>query len=280
MPFALIGLCIGFWHSKQINYSSPNWLHFGLPFLLVVFCMIFARSAAMAFNRYIDRAFDYKNPRTATREIPSGIISEKSALYFTIVNSILFVCTSYFINQLCFLLSPLALLIILGYSYTKRFTYWCHFILGLGLSLAPIGAYLAVTGRFHLLPILFGLLVLSWVSGFDIIYALQDEDFDKNQNLQSIPAFFGKTKGLLISSFLHILSAILLIIIFVQYDFHWIFLIGAIIFIAMLYYQHQLVKPKDLSKIDMAFATTNGIASLIFSVFVIADILKFQNLFN
>src|SRR5206468_12256705 len=151
--------------------------------ILVVLCMVFARSAAMAFNRYLDRNFDAKNPRTAIREIPSGIISANSALVFTVISSFLFIITCYFINAICFFLSPVALAVVLGYSYTKRFTPLCHLILGLGLSLAPIGAFLAVTGEFHWLPILFSIAVVCWVSGFDIIYALQDVDFDQSQKL-------------------------------------------------------------------------------------------------
>ena len=145
-----------------------------------------------------------KNERTRNREIPSNKISATNALVFTIVSSALFVATTYFINPLCLALSPVALLVILGYSYTKRFTWLCHFILGLGLSLAPIGAYLAVSEEFHLLPILFSAVVLLWVSGFDIIYALQDEEFDKDLGLHSIPVAVGKRNGLILSSMLHL----------------------------------------------------------------------------
>jgi 4-hydroxybenzoate polyprenyltransferase len=160
----------------------------------VILCMVFARSAAMAFNRYLDRHFDARNPRTAIREIPSGIISANKALVFTIICSGLFVLSAWFINSICFYLSPLALFIVLGYSYTKRFTPLCHLVLGLGLSLAPIGAYLAVIGEFNMLPLLFSAIVLFWVSGFDIIYALQDEEFDKEHQLRSIPAALGRQK--------------------------------------------------------------------------------------
>ena len=156
--------------------------------------MVFARSAAMAFNRYLDSSFDAKNPRTAIREIPAGIISKQSALGFVILNCLLFIASSYFINPICFYLSPVALLVVLFYSYTKRFTALCHLVLGIGLSLAPIGAYLAVTGKFDLLPLLFSFTVLFWVSGFDIIYALQDEQFDKENQLYSMPAALGKKR--------------------------------------------------------------------------------------
>jgi 4-hydroxybenzoate polyprenyltransferase len=244
-----------------------------LYFLLVVCCMIFARSAAMAFNRYLDRQYDAKNPRTAVREIPSGIITPKNALVFIIISSILFATCTFFINRLCFYLSPVALLVILGYSYTKRFTPLCHLVLGVGLSLAPIGAYLAVTGVFALLPIIFSIVVLFWVSGFDIIYALQDEEFDKSQQLYSIPAWMGKAKALRVSELLHLVSAAAVIFAGWYGQFGWLYWCGAALFTAMLVYQHSLVKPNDLRKVNIAFMTANGIASVVFAIFVIADII-------
>ena len=174
--------------------------------ILVLLCMVFARSAAMAFNRWLDAEFDSVNPRTAVREIPAGIISKKNAMIFVIFNCVLFIITTYFINALCLVLSPVALFVILFYSYTKRFTPLCHLVLGLGLSLAPIGAYIAVTGKFAIVPVLFSLAVLFWVSGFDIIYALQDEEFDRINNLRSIPSLLGIKKALYISEYFHFLS--------------------------------------------------------------------------
>ena len=226
----------------------------------------------MAFNRYLDRHFDAKNPRTAIREIPTGIISEKNALFFTILMCVLFIACTYFINTLCFYLSPVALFVILFYSYTKRFTFLCHLVLGLGLSLAPIGAYLAVTGEFALLPILFSAAVLCWVSGFDIIYALQDEEFDKENNLYSIPAVMGKGKALRVSEFLHVLSAGAIIFAGFYGYFGILYWVGAGVFCGMLLYQHSLVKPDDLRKVNIAFMTANGIASVVFAVFVLADL--------
>ena len=234
--------------------------------------MVFARSAAMAFNRYLDRRFDAANPRTAIREIPSGVISANNALVFTIISCAFFLVTCAFINKLCFYLSPIALFVVLGYSYTKRFTPLCHLILGLGLSLAPIGAYLAVTGRFDLLPILFSFTVLFWVSGFDIIYALQDEEFDKSQKLYSIPAWLGKAKALRVSELLHLLSALCVLYAGWFGNFGWLYWIGAAIFIGMLVYQHSIVKPNDLKRVNIAFMTANGIASVVFAIFVIADL--------
>jgi len=240
--------------------------------LLVIICMIFARSAAMSFNRYLDRSFDAKNPRTAIREIPTGVIKANNALIVTILSSLVFIACTFFINRRCFYLSPVALLIVLGYSYTKRFTPFCHLILGLGLSLAPIGAYLAVTGHFALLPILFSLTVIFWVSGFDIIYALQDVEFDRSQQLYSIPAWLGKTKALRISEFLHLLSTATIITAGWYGHFSWLYWIGVTIFVGMLIYQHSIVKPNDLKKVNLAFMTVNGIASVVFAIFVIADL--------
>ncbi len=255
----------------DVNVPSDS-KQFLIRLLLVILCMVFARSAAMAFNRYLDRQWDAKNPRTAVREIPSGVITAKNALAFTIVNCLLFIACCFFINRICFYLSPVALAIILGYSYTKRFTPLCHLILGLGLSLAPIGAYLAVTGMFALLPILFSLAVLFWVSGFDIIYALQDEEFDKSQQLYSIPAWLGKAKALRVSEFLHLLSAAAIIFAGWYGNFGWLYWIGAAVFVGMLIYQHSIVKPTDLKKVNLAFMTANGIASVVFAIFVIADL--------
>lgn len=235
--------------------------------------MVTARSAAMAFNRYLDRHFDAQNPRTAIREIPAGIISANGALLFVVLNCVLFVAATYFINTICFFLSPVALFVILFYSYTKRFTALCHLVLGLGLSLAPIGAYLAVTGYFSLLPILFSLTVLFWVSGFDIIFALQDEAFDRSQNLRSIPAAVGTARALRISRLLHLASFGCVAAAGWWGSFGWLYMVGAAVFGAMLVYQHSLVKPGDLSRVNIAFMTANGIASVVFAVFVIADIL-------
>lgn len=226
----------------------------------------------MGFNRFIDRKIDAKNSRTAVREIPAGVISSNSALLFVIGNSIAFIATTYFINPICFYLSPIALLVILGYSLTKRFTALCHLILGIGLALAPIGAWLSVTGEFNLLPLLFSFAVLFWVSGFDVIYALQDEEFDRANKLHSIPAAIGRKNALRLSILLHIISAACIWIAFVYGKFGIFFAWGAIVFSLLLAYQHRLVKPDDLSKVNRAFFTTNGIASVVFACFVIADL--------
>lgn len=270
LPFALIGFMLGV---LEINGEiSRDWFAENWDlFVKVLLCMVFARSAAMAFNRYLDRRFDALNPRTATREIPAGIIKPEHALWFTIVNCLLFIVTTLFINTMVFYLSVVALFVILFYSYTKRITPLCHLVLGAGLALAPVGAYLAVTGYFKLLPILFSLTVLTWVSGFDIIYALQDEEFDKEQKLNSIPAALGKRNALMVSNLLHLISAVFVVLAGWIGDFGLIYWIGAIIFIGLLIYQHILVRPDDLSKVNMAFANTNGMASIAFAVCAITS---------
>jgi 4-hydroxybenzoate polyprenyltransferase len=268
MPFALIGFFLGSKAAAAQLTTRP------LPylFLLVLACMVFARSAAMAFNRYLDRAFDALNPRTAIREIPAGIVKPKQALWFTICMALLFIICTWCINPLCFALSPLALLVILGYSYTKRFTPLCHLVLGIGLSLAPIGAYLAVTGQFAWLPLLFSAAVICWVSGFDIIYALQDVDFDQSQHLYSIPAWLGKQQALNVSRLLHVVSVIFIIAAGYVGDFGWLYVVGAAFYGGLLVYQQLVVSPQDLSRVNLAFMTLNGIASVVFSVFVLSDL--------
>lgn len=302
LPFALIGFCLGVvsydylptWYSqnKYMGYTvagksamevQEHFDHFfaGYPksigeivlrFILVLICMVTARSAAMAFNRYLDRSFDAKNPRTAIREMPRGIIAPGSALRFVILNCVIFLIATFFINTICFFLAPVALFVILFYSYTKRFTPLCHLVLGLGLSLAPIGAYLAVTGRFDWLPLFFSFAVICWVSGFDIIYALQDIDFDKSQKLYSIPSVLGKSRALRVSELLHVVSAACVITAGIYGHFHFLYWIGIAVFVGMLIYQHSIVKPDDLSKVNIAFMTANGIASVVFGVLVIADV--------
>ena len=271
MPFALIGFVLGVANLKSSNTGVPT-NELILLFFLVLVCMVTARSAAMGFNRYLDRHFDQLNPRTAIREIPAGIIKAEKALGFVVVNSFIFIVATYFINPICFYLSPVALFVILFYSYTKRFTYLCHLVLGIGLSLAPIGAYLAVTGVFDLLPLLFSFAVVFWVSGFDIIYALQDAEFDKTQSLYSMPSHWGGEQALRMARLFHLMSSSFVVAAYVVGNFHWIYLIGLIVFIGMLIYQQSIVKANDLSRVNLAFMTANGIASIVFSIFVITAI--------
>lgn len=265
LPFALIGFFLAIKSGNQeLNLRL---------LLLVILCMIFARNNAMAFNRYADRDIDSLNPRTLMREIPASIIKPKSALFFTIINGTLFIITTFFINRLCFYLSPIALLVINGYSYTKRFTSLSHIILGLGLSLAPIGAYIAVTGKFAFAPLLFSCIVLFWVSGFDIIYALQDEEFDNSHKLKSIPVWLGKKRALIVSILLHLVCLIIIIFAGLIIPGGLLYWAGTFIFVMLLTYQHIIVKPNDLSRVNLAFATLNGIGSIIFALFTILDLI-------
>ena len=261
LPFALTG----FFMALQETSSSVS-----LKLLaLVLLCMVFARNAAMGFNRYLDREFDKLNPRTAVREIPAGILEPKSVLFFVVANSVLFIVTTLFINTLCFYLSPVALFVILFYSYTKRFTPLCHFVLSLGLAIAPIGAYLAVAGKFNWMPLLLSAVVFFWVSGFDIIYALQDEEFDKSQNLKSVPSLLGKRRALNVAKLIHLVSAVLVLAIAFLMPAGIVQWIGSVVFISLLLYQHLLVKHDNLSKVNFAFFTMNGVASVIYGALMI-----------
>ncbi len=265
MPFALIGFTLAVTRGNE---------EFSLRLLLlIILCMIFARNAAMGFNRIADKRFDELNPRTRNREIPSGKISPAAAIVFVIINSVFFIITTGFINRLTLLLAPVALAVILGYSLTKRITSLCHFILGLGLSLAPIGAYISVTGQFSLLPVIYSLIVLTWVSGFDIIYSLMDDSFDRENKLFSIPASVGVPKAIIISVIIHIITFILVISAGLSGGGGFLFWAGATIFISLLFYQHLIVKHDDLSRVNLAFGTTNGIASILFAAFVICDLI-------
>jgi 4-hydroxybenzoate polyprenyltransferase len=264
MPFALIGYTLA---------VSLDEYDFSLRLLiLVILCMVFARNAAMGFNRFADRRFDALNPRTSSRDIPAGRIGPIAAALFVAANIVLFVTTTAFINRLTLILSPVALIVVLGYSLTKRFTSLCHFILGLGLSLAPIGAYISVTGSFSLVPLIYSFIVLSWSSGFDIIYALQDDEFDRSNKLHSLPSATGRKRALLISAFVHALTFLLIIAAGITGHGGFLYWAGAVIFTGLLIYQHVIVKPDDLSRVTLAFGTTNGVASSLFAAFVIADL--------
>lgn len=257
MPFALLGYV----YALRSTGTPFNWL------LLteVVLCMVFARNAAMAFNRWADHKIDAANPRTAGREIPSGVISPGNALWFVVINAALFVATAALINRLALALSPVALLVLLGYSYTKRFTAWSHIVLGMALAIAPVGACIAVTGTIAIAPVILATLVLTWVAGFDIIYARQDAAHDRAHGLHSVPARWPGWKGHAISIFLHLVTGytVAMFGLFTSRGmFYWI---GAGIFVALLVLQHTSRR--------LAFDWVNGAASLAFATFAIADFL-------
>jgi 4-hydroxybenzoate polyprenyltransferase len=230
----------------------------------ILVAMVGARSAAMAFNRIADRNVDARNPRTAVRELPSGQLSLTGAWAFCLGAIGIFVIAAWRLNPLAFLLSPVALVIILGYSLTKRFTWAAHFVLGLALAIAPVGAWIAVTGEFASFPVVLGLGVLFWVAGFDILYSLQDEEFDRGEGLFSVPVRLGQRKAMLVSSLCHAIALALFFGAFVLARGGWVFGLGVVLAGIFLVRQHLLVKPGDLSRIDAAFFTANGWLSVVF----------------
>jgi 4-hydroxybenzoate polyprenyltransferase len=261
LPFALIGYFLAV-HPTDIDFS---W-HL---FVLVIISIVFARNSAISFNRVHERFIDKRNPRNANREIPSGLIHPRNAFLFSMVNAILFIVTTFFINKLVFYFSPLALIIIIAYSFSKRYTALCHLVLGLGLSLSPIGAYLAVTGKWNLIPFLYSIIVFLWVAGFDILYSIQDEEFDKEESLRSIPAVFGIKKAKIISAGLHLMVILLVIKTGLLLNTGILFWIGSAIFVSLLIYQHLMIKSPDPRRFDIYFASLNGLSSLLFAIFVI-----------
>lgn len=267
MPFALMSFAYALWSTDA---ELSWWL-----LIQVVLCMVFARNVAMGFNRWADRKIDAENPRTANREIPSGAISPRNAMIFVVVNALLFIATACTINTLTAILSPVALAVIMFYSYCKRFTSLAHLVLGLSLGIAPAGAYIAVTGTLTFAPCLLSLLVLTWCGGFDIIYALQDAEFDRKRGLHSIPSRFSIATSLYISIALHCVSVATLVAFATYLPQSWLLWCGVGLFSAILVAEHLLVTPKKQRSIGIAFGTLNGLASLTLATFVIANILIF-----
>lgn len=265
MPFAMIGYVYGL-----TTTNTPfEWALLGK----ILLCMVFARNTAMGFNRWADRDIDADNPRTIDREIPSGKISPKAAMAFVVVNIIGFVITTAFINKLTLVLAPVALVVIIGYSYTKRFTTWTHLVLGLSLAIAPVGAYIAVTGQFALIPIILAIIVVSWVSGFDVLYSLQDAKYDKEHNLHSVPARYSVNGAVMISLGLHIITTIGVVAMGILSNGGLLFWIGAGLFVGLLIVQQIIFTPKNVDRIAAQFGLMNGISSITFATFIIADML-------
>jgi 4-hydroxybenzoate polyprenyltransferase len=240
--------------------TRPGWA----SVLWIVVAMVAARNAAMGFNRLVDAEIDARNPRTAGRELPRGALKRSHVILFVAALSALFIVAAGMLNRTCLLLSPLALAIVFVYSYTKRFTWASQLFLGLSLAIAPVGAWIAVTGGIALPPILLGIAVLCWVAGFDVIYALQDVDFDRRERLHSIPARFGPGTGLVISRALHLAAVAALTGLYALLPLHPIYLVGVAAVAALLVYEHTLVRPNDLSKVNVAFFTANGLVSIIY----------------
>ncbi len=266
LPFALVGFVLAL--------QEPD-AHFTWVLLLQILgCMVFARSAAMGFNRYADREIDARNPRTESRDIPAGRISPRQALVFTLINVVLFVAVAFTINPLCGGLSFVALVFLLGYSYLKRFTWLCHFGVGAALCIAPVGAFIAVTGFLTWPVALLALMVFFWSSGFDILYALADEEVDRAQGLHSIPQRFGRRRAMVIARCVHLPEFALVPLFLIQAGLTDAWGIAAgVFFMAMLVYQHRIISPKDLSRLNAAFFTANGLASLVFCVMVYLSVL-------
>ena len=249
----------------------------GLPTLRqtfwIVAAMVGARSAAMGFNRWADRDIDAENPRTKTRALPLGLVTPTQVLVFIAVSAVLLVFAAYMLNPLAFMLSPVALVIVFFYSYTKRFTFLSHAVLGLAIAGAPMGAWIAVTGRFEFPALVLGLAVLSWLVGFDILYALQDREFDKTAGLHSVPQRFGVRTSLLISRLAHLVTMTCLFWIYTLLPVGMTFLLGVLIALGLIVYEHSLVKENDLSKLNIAFFNMNGYISVTIFLFTLLDIL-------
>lgn len=270
MPFALMSFAYAVRQQPTAN-SAPGW--WALLLVQVVLCMVFARNTAMGFNRWADRHIDAANPRTSDREIPAGKVSPRQALCFVGVNALLFVAVAASINPLTAALSPVALAVVMGYSYCKRFTSLAHLVLGLSLGIAPVGAYIAVTGCFAPEPCILALLVMTWCGGFDIIYALQDVEFDRSHGLHSIPVRLSVRGALAVSCTLHAVSVAALFLFAAYCPQGWLLWMGCALFVGLLVLQHLLVTPTRQTRIGIAFGTLNGLASLTLAVFVIADLL-------
>jgi len=265
LPFALISALIAF--NGQIDLKKTG---------LIILAMVFARSAAMAFNRLIDQKIDGKNSRTKGRHLPAKILKTSQVILFVLVTGFLFVTTTFFINQLAFLLAIPALAVLFFYSYTKRFTPFSHLFLGAALAISPVGAWVAIRGEiFNIVPLMLFGVVLFWVAGFDILYSLQDYQFDKRNKLFSIPAQFGIKKAIIISRFFHLIMFLIYCLFLWALNGSWLLWVSAGLVAAALIYQHTLVKDKDLSRLDMAFFSANGYLSLSLLLFFVLALFTF-----
>ena len=263
LPFALSGAVLAA-ATHGIHPPRLAW---------IVIAMVAARSAAMGFNRLVDRQIDADNPRTARRELPSGDMSVTAVVLFVVLSSVVLVLAAWQLNRLCLLLSPVALAIVFTYSYTKRFTWASHLVLGMALPLAPLGAWIAVTGRFDLPPVILGLSGLSWVAGFDILYSCQDHDFDQIAGLHSIPVRFGLAGALRLARFLHLLAVVYMLGLGVSAGLQVVYYVGVAGIAGLLLYEHRLATPQDLTQVNTAFMTMNSLVSVAFFVFTLADLL-------
>ena len=264
LPFALVGATLAS-YSHGVTPATLGW---------IVLAFTAARFAAMGFNRIVDRQIDARNPRTAKRELPAGLLGVREASLAVLAASVVFVVAAWKLNPLCAMLSPIALGWVLWYSYTKRFTHWSHIVLGVGLAIAPVGGYLAVSGAWStpwwmLIALATG--VSSWTAGFDILYALQDEEFDRAERLHSVPVVFGRRGALAIARGLHVLTIVSLAAVGAAVPVGWLYAAGVVVAAALLLYEHSLVRGDDLYRLGAAFFTMNGVISLTFFGFVLAE---------
>ncbi|MBN8689569.1 MAG: UbiA family prenyltransferase [Armatimonadetes bacterium] len=265
LPFALLGMIWG--AESQFKLLWPT----AITILWIIVAMVSCRSAAMAFNRIADREIDAKNPRTKMRAIPAGLLTLRQSNLFFLGSIAVFVLAAWQLNTLALALTPVALLFTLGYSLTKRFTWLCHYVLGLSLGIAPAAAYIATTGSLEWPVVSLFLAVACWTAGFDIIYALQDDEFDREMNLNSIPSRFGRPRALLISRISHGVAIALLVLSGIGHGAGFVYFIGVGVAAALLGYEQSLVRPNDLSKVNMAFFTLNGYVSMAMFLFALAD---------
>ncbi|WP_279390750.1 UbiA-like polyprenyltransferase [Alkalihalobacillus sp. LMS39] len=267
LPFAFLGAVLG---SFVIHGTWPE----PMQWVWITLAMVGARSAAMALNRLIDAAIDKKNPRTKERAIPAGLLSKIEVLAFIILSFALLFFSAFQLNMLAVYLLPVAVFFLVLYSYTKRFTWACHLVLGITIAIAPLGGWVGTTGTLTWDAVLLFLAVALWTAGFDVIYATQDAEYDKNAGLYSIPSYFGIAKALLIAKGFHIVSFLALVALFFTSPLGWIYFVGVLIAGAIMVYEHSLVSADDLSKVDVAFFTMNGILSIVMLVFTIGDLLR------
>lgn len=270
LPFAFVGAILG---GVVVQRRLPDWSEIGW----ILLAMVGARSAAMGLNRLIDRAIDARNPRTAMRALPAGLLKSGEVIVFIAVSFVLLFWAAAQLNSLAVKLLPLAVFMLVFYSYTKRFTWTCHLVLGLTLGLAPLGGWVAVTGEISLTAMILYVSVALWSAGFDIIYACQDVEFDRNENLHSIPARFGIARSLMIARLLHVATALGFVLLLLLTDLSWWYAIGVVIALLLLVYEHRLVKPDDLSKVNAAFFTMNGVLSTVVFLFTFVDLVVIRS---
>ena len=262
LPFALCGAMLA-----AGGFPSPHQL------LWIIVAMVAARSAAMAFNRWADAAIDAANPRTSSRALPAGNLSAAFVVTFVVVSSAIFILAASQLNRLTLLLSPVALAVLLLYSYTKRVTRWSHLVLGFALGIAPAAAWIAVRGALDPRILLLTAAVTFWVGGFDVLYACQDFDFDCQAGLHSVPRYFGIPAALWVARAFHLIMVLLLVALLISFGLGLWAGVGVLAVIVLLIYEHSLVRPDDLSRLNAAFFTMNGVISVLFFVFVAADVL-------